>query len=66
MGQQTSRRKETAVVAPTEIAAEVVRDALGDLLNRAGFLGEQFIITRHGKPVAALISAADLKRLNAA
>lgn len=36
------------------IAAEVARRQFGDLLNRIGYLGERFTITRNGKPVATL------------
>lgn len=48
-----------------EIAADQARDQLGDLINRAGFGGERFILTRHGKQVVALVSIDDLKSLEA-
>ncbi|WP_203834744.1 type II toxin-antitoxin system Phd/YefM family antitoxin [Winogradskya humida] len=39
------------------------RAAFADLINRAVYASERIVITRHGKPIAALISAADLERL---
>jgi prevent-host-death family protein len=36
---------------------------LGDLLNKAQYLGERTTISRFGKPIAALVSLADLRRL---
>jgi prevent-host-death family protein len=41
------------------------RAQLADLANRAVYGGEQIVLTRHGKPFAALISAADLAQLEA-
>ena len=48
-----------------EITIEDVRTNLGDLANRVGYGGERLVITRHGKPVAALVSIADLEQLPA-
>src|SRR6185312_6653657 len=48
-----------------EVTIEDVRTNLGDLANRVGYGGERLVITRHGKPVAALVSIADLERLPA-
>ncbi|WP_212999130.1 type II toxin-antitoxin system Phd/YefM family antitoxin [Winogradskya consettensis] len=39
------------------------RAAFADLINRAVYASERIVITRHGKPIAALISAEDLARL---
>jgi hypothetical protein len=36
---------------------------LGELLARAGYGGERFILERRGKPLAALISIQDLQRV---
>jgi len=36
------------------------RDELADLVNRVAYGDERVVLTRHGKPVAALVSAADL------
>ena len=41
------------------------RAQLADLANRAVYGGEHIVLTRHGKPFAALISAADLAQLEA-
>ena len=38
----------------TEIGAFEAKNTLGGLLNRVS-LGEEFVITRHGKPVARLV-----------
>lgn len=71
MPQQTRSRKQTAVSSPppsseiAEIPADEARAALGELLDRAGWRGERIAITRHGKPIAALVSIDDLKRLEA-
>lgn len=47
----------------TEIGAEEARVCFGDLLDRAGFKGERIIITRHNKPVVALVSIEDVRLL---
>ena len=36
---------------------------MGELLARVGYGGEQFVLERRGKPLAALISIEDLQRL---
>jgi len=41
------------------------RAQLADLANRAVYGGEHIVLTRHGKPFAALISAQDLAQLEA-
>ena len=41
------------------------RAQLADLANRAVYGGEHIVLTRHRKPFAALISAADLAQLEA-
>jgi prevent-host-death family protein len=55
-------RKESA----QEIGAEEAKRNLGELLSRVGFGGERIPITRHGKRIAALVSAEDLALLDAA
>ena len=42
------------------------RAALGELVNRAGYGKERIRLTRRGKVVAAIVSRADLDRLNGA
>lgn len=49
-----------------EIGAEDARAQLGELIDRAGFKGERIVITRHGKPLVALIGMDDLAALDAA
>ena len=39
------------------------RESLADLVGRVQYGGEQVAITKHGKVVAALVSAEDLKLL---
>ncbi|NLU73438.1 type II toxin-antitoxin system Phd/YefM family antitoxin [Streptomyces sp. HNM0575] len=46
-----------------EIPVTQARAALADLINRVVYGGERVVVTRHGKPLAALVSAADLERL---
>ena len=40
------------------------RTMLGELANRAGYGSERIKLTRRGKVLCALVSAADLDRLN--
>lgn len=46
-----------------EIPVTQARAELADLINRVVYGGERVAVTRHGKPLAALVSAADLQRL---
>ena len=41
------------------------RETLSDIVNRVAYSGERVMLHRHGKPVAALVSAADLELLAA-
>lgn len=47
-----------------EVTAEDAKRTLGELLSRAGFGKERIAITRHGKRIAALVSAEDLAILD--
>jgi prevent-host-death family protein len=47
------------------LSASQVREEFAESLNRVAFGGERVILQRHGKPVAALISISDLRRLEA-
>jgi len=47
-----------------EIPVTQARAELAELVNRVVYAGERVILTRHGQPVAALIAAADLQRLD--
>lgn len=58
--QAAVRKKPEALEA---VAIDVARDTLGDLVIRAGVARERIVITRHGKQTAALVSIADLERL---
>lgn len=42
------------------------KNQFSDLLRRAEYGGERVIVERHGKPVAAIVSTDDLRRLEAA
>ena len=42
------------------------RNTLGELVNRARYGRERVILSEHGKPVAAIISVADLEEFEAA
>jgi prevent-host-death family protein len=46
-----------------EIPVTQARAALADLINRVVYGGERVVVTRHGRPLVALVSAADLERL---
>ncbi|WP_432031562.1 type II toxin-antitoxin system Phd/YefM family antitoxin [Streptomyces antibioticus] len=48
-----------------EIPVTQARAELADLINRVVYAGERVVVTRHGKPLIALVSAADLERLDA-
>lgn len=47
----------------TELPVQAFRENLSDHLERAAFTGERFVVTRNGKPRAALVSIDDLQRL---
>lgn len=49
-----------------EIPVTQARAALADLINRVVYGGERVVVTRHGKPLVALVSAADLAKLEEA
>lgn len=48
-----------------EVPLAQLRDTLGDAVVRTAIAGERILITRNGKPKAALVSLADLARLEA-
>ncbi len=41
------------------------KNRFSDLLRRAEYGGERVVVERHGKPVAAIVSTDDLRRLEA-
>jgi prevent-host-death family protein len=40
------------------------RAELAELVNRVGYTGERILLTRHGKPLAALVPVEDLEALD--
>ena len=48
---------------PTELTAQNFRDDMANVLDRASLRGERFIVTKHGKPCAALVPLEDLAQL---
>ena len=46
-----------------QITVTQARDVLADLVNRVAYGNERVILTRHGRPVAALVSPGDLAAL---
>jgi prevent-host-death family protein len=46
-----------------EVPVTQARAEFADLVNRVVYGGERVVVTRHGKPLAALVSADDLERL---
>jgi prevent-host-death family protein len=49
----------------TRVGARELKTHLSDYLNRATCRGERFLVERHGKSAAALVSVEDLRRLEA-
>ncbi len=49
----------------TKLAATALRRAFADTVNRVAYQGERIALERHGKTVAALVSADDLELLEA-
>lgn len=48
-----------------KLAATTLRSAFADTVNRVAYQGERIALERHGKTVAALVSADDLELLEA-
>jgi prevent-host-death family protein len=46
-----------------EIPVTQARAELADLINRVVYGAERVVVTRHGRPLVALVPEADLKRL---
>jgi prevent-host-death family protein len=47
---------------PERLTATEARVRLTELVNLAGFQGKRFLITMHGKPIAAIVGAAELEQ----
>lgn len=50
----------------SEVPISEARDRLGELVSRAERGQERTVLTRHGRPVAVVISIEDLRELEAA
>ena len=50
-------------MAAEEIPVTQARSEFAELVNRVGYGGERIAVTRHGRRLAALVSAEDLDRL---
>lgn len=48
------------------LGVDKARDELGSIVNRAALEGERTVLTRHGLPAAAVVSIADLEKLEGA
>ncbi len=48
-----------------EIPVTQARAELAELVNRVAYSGERVVLTRHGRPLAALVSSDDLELLEA-
>jgi prevent-host-death family protein len=46
-----------------EVPVTQARAELAELINRVVYGGERVVVTRHGKPLVALVGADDLRRL---
>ncbi|MCE7005209.1 type II toxin-antitoxin system Phd/YefM family antitoxin [Kibdelosporangium philippinense] len=49
----------------TEMPISEARDHLGEVVAKVEHAHERTVLTRHGRPVAALVSIEDLRRLEA-
>ncbi|PVC68530.1 prevent-host-death protein [Streptomyces sp. CS081A] len=54
------------ITSVDEIPVTQARAELADLINRVVYGGEHVVVTRHGEPLVALVSAADLDVLEGA
>jgi len=50
---------------PIRVGVHEAKTHFSEYLNRAAYRGERIVVERHGKPVGALVSVADLQRLEA-
>lgn len=49
----------------TEVPVTEARAQFSELISRVGYGGERIVITRHGRPLVALIAASDLTNFGA-
>lgn len=64
MKEATESRKDE--LPPNEVGADDAKRSFGDLIARAGFGNERIVVTRHGKPIAAIVGLKDLAALQGA
>jgi prevent-host-death family protein len=57
------QRAEESVSESTAVTAKELKSHLGDFLGRVQFGGEQLVVTKNGKPAAALIPIETLALL---
>lgn len=50
---------------PTHLPVQEFRTQLAEVVERAAFKAERFVVTSHGRPRAALVSLEDLAKLEA-
>jgi len=50
---------------PSTVSIAKARETFSDLVNRAAFGGERFIVERRGKPLAAMMSATEYQQIMA-
>jgi len=66
-GKRPSKQTKAIVEPPRRLGDEDIsladlRARLGDLVTRISYQHDRVVITKHGKPVAALISASDMEK----
>lgn len=49
-----------------EKSAQEARDSFSDCLESVAYKGERIVVTRFGKPLAAIVSVSDLDAIEAA
>lgn len=62
MAEQRTRRKQNR----TPVNVQTARQELRDYITRVQYHGERIVITRYGEEAAALVSIADLEKLEGA
>lgn len=62
---QTVRPVHIVLMATNRLPASKARENFADVLNEVSVRGERIVLERHGKAVAAVISADDLELLEA-
>jgi prevent-host-death family protein len=50
---------------PDEIDVVTVRQKLGELLDQVFYQGRRVTVTKHGRPVAALVPLGDVREIRA-